>query len=470
MKYAEVQNCIGGAFVSPDAHLLDVHDPSSGGVISRVPLSSGREVDAAVAAAQAAFPGWAGTPIKERVQVLYRYKTLLETHIDELSALVTEENGKIATEARAEVLKSAELTEFACSLPQIVTGEVLEVSRGVECRVERYPVGVVASITPFNFPNMVPNWTIPNAIALGNCMILKPSELVPLSARRIVELLQEAGLPTGVLQVVHGGREAVEALCDHPAIGAVSFVGSTKVAQIVYRRATSNLKRCLALGGAKNHLIVMPDADREMAASNIVASMSGCAGQRCMAASVMVAVSATDHIIARMAEHARAMVPGRDVGPVISAAARERIIRYIDEAEAAGATVVVDGRHVSVRGREGGYYIGPTILDHVTPDMRIAQEEVFGPVLSVLRYSDDDDAVRIANNSQYGLSGAVWGTDVDRAVAVARRIRTGQIAVNGFGPGGAPFGGFKQSGFGRESGGIIGIRQYMEPKAMGLPA
>jgi malonate-semialdehyde dehydrogenase (acetylating) / methylmalonate-semialdehyde dehydrogenase len=262
------------------------------------------------------------------------------------------------------------------------------VSRGVECRVERYPVGVVAAITPFNFPNMVPNWSIPNAIALGNCMILKPSEMVPLSARRIVELLREAGLPDGVLQVVHGGREVVEALCDHPGIAAVSFVGSTKIAQVVYRRATGNLKRCLALGGAKNHLIVMPDADREMAASNVVASMSGCAGQRCMAASVMVAVSDVDPVIARMAEVARKMVPGKDVGPVISAAAKERIIRYIDEAEAAGATVVVDGRKAVVEGREGGYFLGPTILDHVTPDMRIAQDEVFGPVLVIVRAKD----------------------------------------------------------------------------------
>jgi malonate-semialdehyde dehydrogenase (acetylating)/methylmalonate-semialdehyde dehydrogenase len=397
MKYAEVQNCIGGAFVSPDAPLLDVHDPSSGGLISRVPLSTRHEVDAAVAAAQAVFPGWAGTPIKERVQVLYRYKALLERNIDELSALVTEENGKIASEARAEVLKSAELTEFACSLPQLVTGEVLEVSRGVECRVERYPVGVVASITPFNFPNMVPNWTIPNAIALGNCMILKPSELVPLSARRIVELLLEAGLPAGVLQVVHGGREAVEAICDHPGIGAVSFVGSTKVAQIVYRRATSNLKRCLALGGAKNHLIVMPDADREMTASNVVASMSGCAGQRCMAASVMVAVSATDHIIARMAEHARAMV---------------------------------DGRHVSVRGKEGGYYIGPTILDHVTPDMRIAQEEVFGPVLVIVRAKDVDEALRIENASPYGNAASVFTESGGVARYVMDKASAGMVGVN----------------------------------------
>src|SRR4051794_10706351 len=335
-RYPDIRNYIGGSFVEHGAdRYLDVFNPAEGSVISRVPLSGSADVDRAVQAAKAAFPRWSQTPIKERVQVFYRFKALLEQNIDELARLVTEENGKIDSEARAEVLKSAELTEFACSLPQIVTGEVLEVSRGVECRVEHFPVGIVACITPFNFPNMVPNWTIPNAIALGNCVILKPSELVPLSARRIVELLHEAGLPEGVLQIVNGGQETVEALCDHPDIAAVSFVGSTKVAKIVYRRATANLKRCLALGGAKNHLIVMPDADREMAATNIVASMSGCAGQRCMAASVMVAVSKTDHIIERMADVARAMVPGKDIGPVISAAARERITRYIDEAEAA---------------------------------------------------------------------------------------------------------------------------------------
>src|SRR5687767_10898824 len=335
MKYPQVRNYVGGSFVAADRPLLDVYDPSSGAVISRVPLSAADDVDAAVRSAKAAFPAWAATPIKERVQVFYRYKTLLERDIDELAALVTEENGKIESEARAEVLKSAELTEFACSLPQIAPGEVLEVSRGVECRIERFPVGVVASITPFNFPNMVPNWSIPNAIALGNCMILKPSELVPLSAARIAELLKEAGLPDGVLQIVHGGKDAVEAICDHPGIDAVSFVGSTATAKIVYRRATSNLKRCLALGGAKNHLIVMPDADAEMASSNIVASMTGCAGQRCMAASVMVAVSKSDHVIERMVTAASRMRPGVDIGPVISAEAKARISRYIDEAEAA---------------------------------------------------------------------------------------------------------------------------------------
>lgn len=451
MKYAEAQNYVGGAFVSPDTPRIDVHDPRSGTVISRVPMSAAREVDAAVRAAATAFPAWARTPIKERVQVLYRYKTLLERSIDELATLITEENGKIASEARAEILKAAELSEFACSLPQIVPGEVLEVSRGVECRIERFPVGIVSAITPFNFPNMVPNWSIPNAIALGNCLILKPSELVPLSAGRIVELFRDAGLPPGVLQIVHGGREAVEAICDHTEISAVTFVGSTKVARVVYRRVTGNLKRCLALGGAKNHLIVMPDADREMAASNIVASMTGCAGQRCMAASVMVAVSATDHIIQQMVERARAMVPGRDIGPVISAAAKERITRYIDEAEAAGAEVLVDGRKTVVPGHEAGYYLGPTIIDRVTPDMKIARDEVFGPVLVIIRTNDIDEALAVENASPYGNAASVFTESGAVARYVMERASAGMVGVNV----GVPvprepfsFGGWNESKFG----------------------
>ena len=410
-----------------------------------------RLLDAAVAAAKRALPAWSALPIKERVQVFFRYKALLERHIDELAALISEENGKIDSEARAEVQKAAELCEFACSLPQIATGEVLEVSRGVECRVERFPVGIVASIAPFNFPNMVPHWSIPNAIALGNCFILKPSEYVPLSAGRIAALLSEAGLPPGVFQVVNGGRDVVEAICDHPDIGAVSFVGSTKTAKAVYRRATHNLKRCLALGGAKNHLIVMPDADREMAATNIIASMSGCAGQRCMAASVMVAVSATDHVIARMAEIARAMVPGKDIGPVISAEARARIVRYIDEAEAQGAKVIVDGRHVKVPGRENGYFVGPTLLE-IAPTSPLAREEVFGPVLSIATWKHEDEVIERANASHYGLAAFVWSRAGAPALRVAHALDVGWVLINqGGGQSiGHSYGGMKQSGAGRE--------------------
>jgi len=451
MKYSVVTNIVGGAATLPSPRLQDVFDPSLGAVISKVSLSSAAEVDHAVQTARLAFPAWAATPIKERVQVFFRYKALLERHADELAALITEENGKVHGEAKAEVDRAAECAEFACSLPQLARGEILEVSRGVDCRIDRWPLGVVASISPFNFPNMVPNWTIPNAIALGNTMILKPSELVPLSAMRIAELLLEAGLPAGVFNVVHGGREAVEAICDHPDIEAISFVGSTPVAKAVYRRGTSQLKRVLALGGAKNHLIVMPDADREMAASNIVASMAGCAGQRCMAASVMVAVSATDPVIERLVEVARQLIPGRTLGPVISAAAKARIEGYIAEAEAAGAKVLLDGRGVTVPGKEGGFFIGPTVIDRVTPDMRIAQEEVFGPVLAIVRAKDVDEALTIENGSPYGNAASIYTESGGIARYVASKAHAGMVGVNV----GVPvprepfsFGGWNESKFG----------------------
>jgi malonate-semialdehyde dehydrogenase (acetylating) / methylmalonate-semialdehyde dehydrogenase len=429
-RYPDIANRIGGAAVQADCEFLDVYNPSTGDVISRVPLSGAGEVDAAVQAARRALPGWAATPIKDRVQIFFRYRQLLERDLASLSELVSEENGKVAAEAQAEVLKSMELCEFAVSLPQITSGEVLEVSRGVECRVERYPVGVVASITPFNFPNMVPNWTIPNALVLGNCMVLKPSELVPLSANRVAELLHEAGLPDGVLNIVHGGTAAVEALCDHPGIDAITFVGSTRVAKIVYRRGTANLKRVLALGGAKNHLIVLPDAQPEMTSANVVASMSGCAGQRCMAASVMVAVAASDPIIERLVSCARAVIPGEHVGPVISREAKHRIEAYITEAEQSGARVLVDGRNAVVQGREGGFFVGPTVIDHVTPDMRIAQEEVFGPVLAIVRAPDVDTALAIENASPYGNAASVYTENGGMARYVTERASAGMVGIN----------------------------------------
>jgi malonate-semialdehyde dehydrogenase (acetylating) / methylmalonate-semialdehyde dehydrogenase len=429
-RYPAVQNYIGGRFVPGAGPRLEVLDPSDGTLLSQVPLSGPAELDAAVRAAAAAFSGWSGRTIKDRVQIFFRYRALLERDFAELAALVGEEHGKTRTEAEAEIAKAIELTEFACSLPQLVTGEVLEVSRGVECRTERHPLGVVASIVPFNFPSMVPHWTIPNAIALGNCLVLKPSELVPLSAGRIAELLAEAGLPPGVLSVVHGGREVVEAICDHPGIAAVSFVGSTRVAQLVYRRGTANLKRVLALGGAKNHLLVLPDADPEMTSTNVVASMSGCTGQRCMAASVMVAVGTTDHIVGRLVEHARSVVPGKNLGPVISREAKERIERYVTEAEQAGATVLLDGRGVVVPGREGGFYVGPTVLDHVRPDMAIAREEVFGPVLAIVRAKDVDQALGIENASTYGNAASVYTESGGLARYVTERASAGMVGVN----------------------------------------
>jgi malonate-semialdehyde dehydrogenase (acetylating)/methylmalonate-semialdehyde dehydrogenase len=383
-----------------------------------------------VQAAKAAYPAWSATPIKERVQIFYRYKTLLERDMKALADLVREENGKTYDEARAEVEKAIELTEFACSMPQLIQGELLEVSKGVEARTERKPLGVVASIAPFNFPNMVPHWTIPNAIVLGNTMILKPSEVVPLSAGRIAELLKEAGLPDGVLNIVHGDREIVEAICDHPDIQAVSFVGSTAIAKVVYIRATSNLKRCVALGGAKNHLMVLPDAHPEMTASNVAASMSGCAGQRCMAGSTMVGVGAVDGIVAKIVEEARKIVPGQNLGSVISKAAKERIEKHIAEAEAAGAKVLLDGRNAIVPNHEGGYYVGATVIDHVTPDMRIAQEEVFGPVLAIMRTNTLDEALSIENSNPYGNAAAVFTSSGSSARYVMDHANAGMIGVN----------------------------------------
>jgi malonate-semialdehyde dehydrogenase (acetylating) / methylmalonate-semialdehyde dehydrogenase len=450
-KYATVRNFIGGRFTPSSAELLDVLNPSDGSLLSRVPLSGAAEVDSAVRSAAGAFPDWATTPIKERVQVLYRYRALLERNAAELAALITEEHGKVRSEAEAEVAKAIELTEFACSLPQLVTGEVLEVSRGIECRVDSCPLGVVASIVPFNFPSMVPHWTVPNAIALGNCMLLKPSELVPLSAGRMAELLAEAGLPAGVFNVINGAQQVVESICDHPGIAAITFVGSTRVAKLVYRRAAGNLKRALALGGAKNHLFVLPDAEPELTAANLVASMSGCAGQRCMAGSVMLAVSDTDHIVRRMVEHARSIVPGESLGPVISREAKERIEGAITEAEAAGATILLDGRDAAVPGRERGFWVGPTILDHVRPEMRIAQEEIFGPVLAIIRTENVSQALSIENASPYGNAASVFTESGGGARYIAERASAGMIGVNV----GVPvprepfsFGGWNESKFG----------------------
>ncbi len=429
-KYPEVKNYIGGSFTANGQKRMEVDSPVDGSVLSSVPLSTYKDLDEAVKAAEAAYPSWSAMPVKERVQVLYRYRTLMERDIDDLARLVHEENGKTLGEARAEVEKSIELTEFACSMPQMIAGEVMEVSKGVECRTEYKPLGVVASIAPFNFPHMVPHWTIPNIIALGNTMILKPSEIVPLSVVRIAEMLKEAGLPDGVFNVVNGDKEIVEAICDHPGIKAVSFVGSTHVAKIVYRRATSNLKRCVALGGAKNHLLVLPDAHTEMTATNVVASMAGCAGQRCMAAASMVGVGNIQHIVDRMVEVAKDLTPGGNLGSVISKAAKERIEGYIAEAEAAGAKVLVDGRNTTVSGKESGYYVGPTIIDYVTADMRIAKEEVFGPVICILRAKDLEEAIALENSSDYGNAAAVFTQSGGMAREVMERASAGMIGVN----------------------------------------
>lgn len=452
MKYPAIQNYINGQFVAAStARTLQVISPIDGNLLSSVPMSGSKDLDAAVKAAKAAFPVWSRMPIKERVQVFFRYKYLLEKNLEELAKLCSEENGKTYGESVAEIEKCIELTEFATSLPQLVTGEILEVSKGVECRTEHVPLGVVASIVPFNFPSMVPNWTIPNAIALGNCMIIKPSEKVPLSCGRLAQLLKEAGLPDGVFNIVHGDVEIVEAICDHPGIEAVSFVGSTKVAKIVYQRATGNFKRCLALGGAKNHLMVLPDAKPDMTAQNVAASMSGCAGQRCMAASAMVGVGNVDHIIAKICEEAKKIVPGKNLGAVISKESKDRIEKYITEAEQQGATILVDGRNAKVEGKENGTYVGPTVIDHVKPDMAVAKEEIFGPVISIMRTDTVDEALAIENANPYGNAASVFTQNGGLARYVIDKASAGMIGVNV----GVPvprepfsFGGWNESKFG----------------------
>lgn len=452
MKYPPVKNFINGQFIAEgNWDKLKVISPVDGTLLSEVPMSLSEDLDKAVIAAKAALKAWGKTPIKERVQVFFKFKTLLEKNKAELAELVSEENGKTFEEAVAEIEKSIELTEFACSLPQLITGELLEVSRGIECRAEHIPLGVVASIVPFNFPSMVPCWTIPNAIALGNCMIMKPSEKVPLSVGRIAELLKEAGLPDGVLSIMHGNSAIVEAICDHPDIEAVSFVGSTKVAKIVYRRATQNYKRCLALGGAKNHLIVLPDAIPDMTAQNITASMSGCAGQRCMAGSAMIAVGQVDHIIEKLCENAKKIVPGQNLGAVINKEAKERIENYITEAEKMGARILVDGRNTIVKGKEQGTYIGATVIDFVTSDMSVAREEIFGPVISIMRTQTLDEALLIENANPYGNAASVFTQNGPAARYVIENASAGMVGVNV----GVPvprepfsFGGWNESKFG----------------------
>ena len=444
-------NFINGKVKENITKNMEIVSPIDGKVLSKVVLSAAKDLDEAVEAAKAAFPAWAAKTIKQRVQILYKFRALLEENLDELTELVYLENGKIRDEARAEVLKGIELTEFACSLPQFINDEVQVVSRGIECRTTHEPMGVMASIVPFNFPAMVPMWTIPNAIALGNCLILKPSEQAPMTSLRLAELFKEAGLEDGIFQVVNGDKEIVEAICDHPDIEGVTFVGSTKVAKIVYKRATSNLKRCISLGGAKNHMFLLPDAKLDMA-NNIASSFAGSAGQRCMAASVLVAVGDNEKMIEAICEESKKLVPGTEaLGSVISAQAKERIERYITEAEEAGAKILVDGRNVVIPGKEGGFYVGPTVIDYVTPEMKVGKEEIFGPVLSIIRTDDVNEAIEIENSSPYGNAAAVFTQNGGMADFILNRVSAGMVGVNV----GVPvprepfsFGGWNDSSFG----------------------
>jgi len=450
---------IGGKQLAFDGEeIIEVFSPLDGSLLSTVPTGSDKAIDHTVTMAKKAFLTWSTVPVKERVQVLFRFKGLLEKNINELSELIHKENGKTIAEGRAEIEKGIEVLEFASSLPQILGQEKLEVSSGVDCEYKRYPLGVVLSITPFNFPAMVPMWTIPIAIGCGNTLILKPSEQVPLSTVRIGELFSESGLPDGVYNVLHGRRETTESLIDHPGIEAISFVGSSKVAKSVYIRAASLGKRALALGGAKNHLVVVPDADVDITAKNVVASAMGCAGQRCMAASVLILVGDTGNILDKIVAEAQNIKAGKDMGAIISSAAKNRIEGYISRAEQMGHRILVDGRNVRVAGKENGWYVGPTIIEGVTPSDECACDEIFGPVLSIIWVSTLEEALAIENNNPYGNAASIYTSSGAVARYFSDHASAGMVGVNI----GVPvprepfsFGGWNQSRFG--SGDITGM-------------
>jgi len=458
MIFDEVKNFINGEFKpGSSSKVHTIVSPLDGSALTTFNESTMEDLNEIVQFAQKAQKAWQKVTLKERVQVFYKYKQLLEKHNEELTEIIYRENGKIHGEAKAEIDKAIELTEFACSLPQFVNGENMEVSKGVFCSSTRVPLGIVASIVPFNFPTMVPHWTIVNAIALGNAFILKPSEAVPISSQYTAKLLKEAGLPDGLFNIINGTQTTVENLCDHPGINAITFVGSTKVAKIVYQRASQNLKQVLALGGAKNHIILLPDAHPEMASSNIVASMSGCAGQRCMSAATLIAVGNCDAILDKLVRDAQKIQCGSTLGAVISKAAKERIEGFITEAEQQGAKILLDGRNTVVPGKENGFYVGPTIIDNATADMRVAKEEIFGPVLTIVRVATIDDALAIENANPYGNACSVFTQSGGLANYVTENASAGMCGVNI----GVPvprepfgFGGWNESRFG--SGDITG--------------
>jgi malonate-semialdehyde dehydrogenase (acetylating)/methylmalonate-semialdehyde dehydrogenase len=472
----EVRNLIGGEWEERDGRETEpVYDPATGEVIAETPLSTAEDVDRAVKKAAEAFPGWSATPVVERARLLFRFKALLEEHFEELRDLVTLENGKDARDAGGEVRRGIEVVEFACGMPTLLMGEtVRDVARGIDNASYRYPLGVVAAITPFNFPCMVPLWTLPVAIGAGNTYILKPSERTPLSAVRLGELLAEAGLPDGVFSIVNGAREAVDAILEHPGIKAVSFVGSQPVAEHVYTLGAAHKKRVQALAGAKNSMIVMPDAVLEKAVPNIISSSYGNAGERCLAGSVLVAVGSEeqqDRLVEKVREAARAMKvgPGYEEGseltPVIRDSHREKVRSYVDLGEEEGAEVVLDGREPP---RDEGFFFGPTILDRVNGDMRVAREEIFGPVLSVVRVGSLDEAIGFTNASPFGNACSIY-TENGAAVRHWREnVEAGMLGVNvGVAAPMAffPFNGVKNSFYGDlHATGKDGVRFFTENK------
>ncbi len=435
-----------------------VTNPATGQVTGRVALAGAEDARAVIDAAAVAFPNWRDTSLARRTQVLFTFRELLQARKGELAAIITSEHGKVLSDAAGEVARGQEVVEFACGLSHLMKGSFTEnASTGVDVHSVRQPLGVVGIISPFNFPAMVPMWFFPIAIATGNTVVLKPSEKDPSAALWIAELWAEAGLPDGVFNVLQGDRQAVQALLTHPAVQAISFVGSTPIARYVYATGTADGKRVQALGGAKNHAVVLPDADLELAADALVNAGFGSAGERCMAVSVAVAVGpVADELVARVAERARAIRTGDgtrdcDMGPMVTAAHRDRVAGYIAAAESAGARVVVDGREVQADGAAGGFWLGPTLLDHVTPDMSCYTDEIFGPVLSVVRVESYDQALELVNGNPYGNGTAIFTNDGGAARRFQNEVQVGMVGINVPIPvpvASYSFGGWKDSLFG----------------------
>ena len=431
-NYGAQENWINGKYQSAKSEkTISVISPYFDQEIATIPESNFTDLDNAVKNAQSVFPSWSRLNIRDRAEVMFNLKSIIENNLDEMAELIALDNGKTIPDAKGSILRGKEVVEFATSLPSMLRGDSSPVGPGITCTMTQEPLGVVAGITPFNFPAMVPLWMIPLAITTGNCFILKPSEQTPLSTFKLAEYLKEAGLPDGVFNIVNGAREVVEGICDHPNIKAVAFVGSTTVAKIVYSRSTANGKRAICLGGAKNHMIVVPDADQDSTAKGLLASSMGSAGQRCMAASVAVGVADIDPIIEQLVEEAKKYKLGIDMGTIVSRASFDRINNYIDEAEKMGAKVLIDGRNSTAPdGYENGYWLGATILDNVDPDWPSATDEIFGPVLSIIRTDTLEDALKIENDNQYGNAAAVFTTSGQVAKTISESASAGMIGIN----------------------------------------
>jgi malonate-semialdehyde dehydrogenase (acetylating) / methylmalonate-semialdehyde dehydrogenase len=474
-----IEHRIGGAETTGvSTRRSPVWNPATGRQTAEVPLAEPSDVDAAVQAARKAFDSWRDVSLVRRSRIMFAFRDLVNRNLDRLARIVSEEHGKVLSDAKGEVIRGMEVVEFACGIPQVLKGEFSEqVSTDVDAYSLRQPLGVCAGITPFNFPVMVPMWMHPMAIATGNTFVLKPSERDPSASCLVAELYAEAGLPDGVFNVVHGDKVAVDALLDHPDVAAVSFVGSTPIAKYVHQRASANGKRVQALGGAKNHAVVMPDADLDFAADHLIAAGYGSAGQRCMAVSAVVAVGgAADALVERLRTRASEIRVGAgtdeasEMGPVVTPEARDRIVGYVERGAAAGADLVVDGRGVSVDGYEDGFFVGPTLFDRVGTEMDIYTDEIFGPVLVVVRVGSLDEAIDLVNRNPYGNGTAIFTGSGKAAQKFQRRVQVGMIGINVPIP--VPmafysFGGWKDSLFGdTHIHGPEGVRFYTRAKAV----